>query len=645
MNKKFVFSILSGMILSAGADTILLDNPSNMNCTLKGIPESTWVVRRSRIVPAKPNTWYRATAEIKVALNPGAGRLLFKVRQIGKNGKSLVYSDIASLKPALLTYCPYSNVFLTNHNTEQLQVYYQLFKADGTASFRNLKLEEVSKAEAEKIRSAYKIPSAFFAPLVYAYEQERELPWGYRITTEFLAKDQVPARITIRFPELNEAAGETAKVNIHANSRLRLKQPLKRGKYRIIMTALDGSGKELAREERILRVVARPKKAARLPVKTVSIDPNGNTVINGKPVLLRGLYHVYSDSEVREVADAGFNTVIAWEPTPEKYLKMLAWMSKYDLYADCVIKRQPPEKLAELLAVIGKHPSIISFDPEDEPDIKGITPAKLMPRVNQIRKACPGRPLRISCSGPGSVGLYADCAEIICAHHYVIPFGGLPLQAKSTEQVVSAFPDPRKNSPQMTLQSWVHWHDITRKPQTPEQTRSLAYIALIEGAKGLWWYSFIDKGSWDVRSVPSIWTAFKGLNAELEQLSEVILTGSRMSIKTATLTPDGKEIKLGNVIHGRYSKGSGGETGVICAGWQLPEPPATVGNIAHNPVRTVIIAVNTMKTPVRARITGLTVRDGKLTELFADGETVRIQAGTAEFPLAPETTRVFEWKK
>lgn len=620
--KKMLLMMASAMMLPCSAETILLDNPKEMNVTMKGDPESTWVVRRSRIVPAKPNTWYRATAEIKVALNPGTGRLLFKVRQIGKNDKSLVYSDIARLKPALLNYCPYSNVFLTNHNTEQLQVYYQLFKADGTASFRNLKLEEVSKAEAEKIRSAYKIPSAFFAPPVYAYEQERELPWGYRITTEFLAKDQIPARITIRFPELNEDAAETARVNIHANTKIQLKQPLKKGKYRIVMTALDASGKELAREERILRVIARPKKSARLPVKTVSIDPAGNTVINGNPVLLRGLYHVYSDSQVREVADAGFNTVIAWEPTPEKYLKMLDWMSKYDLYADCVIKRLPPEKLADLLAAIGKHPSIISFDPEDEPDIKGITPAKLMPRVNQIRKACPGRPLRISCSGPGSVGLYADCAEIICAHHYVIPFGGLPLQAKSTEQVVSAFPEPRKNSPQMTLQSWVHWHDITRKPQTPEQTRSIAYIALIKGVKGLWWYSFIDKGSWDVRSVPSIWTAFKGLNAELADLEEVILTGKRLPVRIET--PD---------------------SGVLAAAWQLPEPPATVGNIAHNPVRTVIIAVNTMKTPVRARITGLTVRDGKLTELFADGETVRVQAGTAEFPLAPETTRVFEWKK
>ena len=531
MKKKFFFSILSGMILSAGADTVLLDNPSDMNCTVKGDPASTWVVRRSRIVPAKPNTWYRATAEIKLALNPGTGRLLFKVRQIGKNGRSLVYSEIASLKPALLNYCPYSNVFLTNHNTEQLQVYYQLFKADGTASFRNLKLEEVSKAEAEKIRSAYKIPSAFFAPPVYAYEQERELPWGYRITTEFLAKDQIPAKITIRFPELNEEAAETARVNIHANTKIQLKQPLKKGKYRVIMAALSASGKELAREERFLRVIARPKPQSRLPVKTVSIDSDGNTVINGKPVLLRGLYHVYSDSEVCEVADAGFNTVIAWDRTPERYLKMLGWIAKYNLYADCVIKRSDPEKLNLLFKAIGNHPATVCYDPEDEPDIKDIKPEALLAKCSLIRKIFPGRPLRISCANANSVKRFGNCAEIICAHNYVIPFGGLAQQATSTGTVAEAFPAPRKHSPQMTLQSWIHWHDPTRKPQTPEQTRSLAYTALIKGAKGLWWYSFVDQGSWDVRSVPSIWSTFKGLNAELNELAPLILTGKKTVLK------------------------------------------------------------------------------------------------------------------
>ena len=587
--------------------TVLLDNPEDMNVTLQGKPEANWYTHVSETVPVKPNTWYRASVEIKTALKPGPGKLRFRVVQ--KNGEqNLVNNTLATLSPAILDFAPYSGVFLTRSDCRSLQVFYHLSKLDGTASFRNLKLEEISEEEAEKIRSAYQVPPAFFTPPVYAYAGERELPWGYRITAELMAKNQIPAKITIRLPELSVEADEAAKVNTFATSRIKLDSPLKKGKYTVLMTALDAAGKVLAREERVLRVIDRPKPPVRLPVKSVEIDSAGNTIINGKPVLLNGLFHVYTEPQVREVAEAGFNTVIAWEPTPEKYLSMLNWISKYDLYSDCVIKRLKPEELADLLKVIGKHPSIVSFDPEDEPDIKDITPEMILPRINQIRAACPGIPMRISCASPNVAGKYGVCSEIICAHHYVIPFGGLPLQVKSTETVVSTFPEPRKHSPQMTLQSWLHWHDITCRPQTPEQTKSLAYIALICGAKGLWWYSFIDVGTWDVRSVPSVWTAFKGLNAELADLEEVILTGKRLPVK----------IEAPN---------AGEEPPVIAAVWQLPG-------------RTVLAAVNTLKAPVSARIAGLPGE--KITELFADDAAYEVKSGAVDFPLPPETTRVFE---
>ena len=611
--KELLFALSSAALFTCTAGTVLLDHPKDMDATMKGKPDTTWHVRMSKIVPAKPNTWYRASVEIKTALKPGPGNLRFRVLHIGDKNKSLVFSNIAVLQPSMLDYAPHSGVFLSKPECKQLRVYYQLSKVDGTASFRNLKLEELSEAEAEKIRAAYSVPPAFFAPAVYAWEGEKELPWGYRITTEFLKKEQIPAKIVFSVPQLKVQASQAAKPNTHDYTSVKLAQPLKKGKYTVVMTALDASGKELAKEERVLRVIARPKVATRLPVKKVEIDSDGNTVINGKPVLINGLYHVYNAAEGKQVADAGFNTVIAWEPEtkPENYLAMLEWIRKYDMYADCVIKWRPAEVIENLLKVIGKHPTIIAWDPEDEPNIKDITVAKLQPKIAQLRKLCPGVPMRISCAGPDAVKTYGACAEIIGSHSYVIPFGGLQQQVECTRTVVNSFPLPRKHSPQMTLQSWVHWHDLTRKPQTPEQTKSLAYISLIGGAKGLWWYSFIDHGSWDVRSVPSIWTAFKGLNAELADLNDVILTGNRLPIKIEV--PNAKA-----------------EITAVAAVWQLPG-------------RTVLAAVNTMKEPATARISGLP--GSKMTELFADGAVCPIKAGTAEFQLPPETTRVFEIRK
>lgn len=596
-----LFAICTVLPLFGG--TVLLDNPKELNLTVKGIPDKTWVVRKSREIPGKPNTWYRVTLEIKTALKPGPGVLTVRVRNIRANGKSLVYSDIARLKPAFLNYSLYSATFFSKPETARLQVYFQLSRLDGSASFRNLKLEELSEEEAAKERAAYKVAPAWFSPPVYAYEGERELAWGYRVSADFLASEMIPDRIRFQLPEPREDISEKVKINTHACHKLRLKEPLRKGKYQIVMTALDKAGKELAREERILRVIARPQTVHRLPVKSVRLDRSGNTVINGKPVLLNGLYHVYTEAEIREVADAGFNTVIAWEPGPEKYLKMLDHISKYDLYADCVLKLLRGEKLTALLQKIGSHPSVISFDAVDEPDIKDIRPAVIRECVDQVRKECPGKLIRISCSSSDAVKTFGQYAEIICSHNYVIPFGGLPMQAKYSSLVTGSVPGSEKNSPQLTLQSWIHWHDMTRKPQTPEQTRSLAYIALISGAKGLWWYSFIDKGSWDVRSVPSIWSTFKGLNAELNELAPLILTGKKTVLKNESADP-----------------------GILCALWESPK-------------RTVLVAVNMEK---KAAAVQFSVSGKKAAELFADDAEYPVDSGKVKFELPAETTRIFE---
>ena len=603
MMKGMLILLSAAAMLSCAAATVVLDNPKNMNVTMKGKPGVKWNVRRSAAVPAKPNTWYRASVEIRTALKPGPGKLLFRVMQFGDKDKSLVFPTIASLQPSILDYTLYSGVFMTKPNSRTMRVYYNMSDLDGTASFRNLKLEELSEEEAQQIRASYQVPPAYFAPPVYAWEGEKELPWGYRVTATLLEKNRIPAQIAIRLPELKAEAAAAVKVNAETAEKLTLKQPLLKGKYTVIMTALDASGKEIAREKRTLRVIARPKSPVRLPVKTVEVDKDGNTIINGKPVLLNGVYHVYSEAEVGEVADAGFNTVIAWDRTPESYLKMLGWIAKYNLYADCVIKRSEPDKLNRLFKAIGNHPAIICYDPEDEPDIKDIKSEALQAKCGLIRKIFPGRPLRISCANANSVKRFGSCAEIICAHNYVIPFGGLAQQAKSTGTVAEAFPAPRKHSPQMTLQSWIHWHDPTRKPQTPEQTRSLAYIALIKGAKGLWWYSFVDKGSWDVRSVPSIWTTFKGLNAELNELAPLILTGKKTVLKNESAEP-----------------------GILGALWESPE-------------RTVLVAVNPEK---KAAEVQFSVSGKKAAELFADDAEYPVKSGKLKFELPAETTRIFE---
>ena len=597
---SLIFTAMLLICSNIHASEVLLDKPRGMETVFHGKPERSYHNIRSKIVPAKPNTWYRLSVDIKCAFKPGKGSLKVNVRNIRKNGKSIVYSEIVKLAPAFLEFNHFTGIFLTTPETASLQVYYHLIHMDGYAEFKNLRLEELSAEEAEKARKALDTKPAYFSAPVYAYSGETSLPWGYRISADLLKKEDIPAKITFALPELGILENAEPELNKHAVYKAALKNKLACGKYKIIMSALGKNGKVLEKQESFLRVINRPVYAKRLPVKSVAIDDKGNTLINGKAVLLNGLYHVYTAEEFRQVADAGFNSVLAWTDKPDTYLKMLDNMKACDLYADCVLKLVKDEKLQQTIKAIGGHETIISFDPVDEPDIRNVTPERIMETVNQVKKLFPNRLTRISLAGATYAKNYVSCVDIMAAHDYVIPFGGLPHLAKTADEVVKVC--GKGKSPQLTLQSWIHWHDPKRVPQTPEQTVAMAYLSLIHGAKGLWWYSFIDHGTWDVRTVPSIWTTFKGLNAQLNELSDVILTGKRLPVKSNNDMAD-------------------------CAVWETAK-------------RSILAVVNKGKNKADVQLSG--IPGSKVKELFADNEEYSVKSGKTVIRMNAESARVFE---
>ena len=134
--------------------------------------------------------------------------------------------------------------------------------------------------------------------------------------------------------------------------------------------------------------------------------------------------------------------------------------------------------------------------------------------------------------------------------------------------------------------------------QTTAQIRSSAYIALVNGAKCLWWDDFHT-----AYRIPHIWDALLMLNSELFELEDVILgkrtmlAASSQAVRAAVFTDD---------------------------------------------KRTVVIAVNTSQAEAKTVLSGI---PGKImTELFADNASVSVDSNKAKFSLAPESTRIFEVK-
>ena len=592
--KKLLLVMLALCGLSALANEVIFSYPQTK--TLTGKPNDRYVNWRSKEFPAEPNTWYRATAEIKCAMEPTDGRLRFRVRNVKKDGKSIVYANPAVLKPVKLDFTKHSNIFMTKPECARLQVYFILDRINGQAQFRNVTIEKISKEEVEKILAAQRVEPAFFSPPGCAYAGAGSLFWGYRVSKAFVDPEKIPAKISCSIPELKVNVSVDVKVNEHRKEWLRMPNPAVPGKYKVIMKALDKNGKVLLENTSTLTVINRPEYGKNFPVKSVAIDSEGNVLVNGKKTLLNGIYHAHTSNGAKSISHAGFNAAQTWAPSPDAYKKVLGIMEQNKVYANCVLKNIHGSKLENLMKVIKDHPAILSWDIVDEPAIRNITPAKIMPCVKQVRAYNTGRPLRISFSDPTAVKNYRECYDMPAVHKYVLPFDGLAQMGAVVRGVVRDIAPGQ--SPQITLQSWVHWYDETQRPQTVEQTRSIAYIALVNGAKGLWWYHFPT-----AYRIPHLWDALKLLNSELFELEDVIL-GKRTVVKSA---------------------------------------PATVeAAVFTNGSRTIVIAVNTAKTKAKAILSG--IPGTTLTELYADNASVKVAKGKANFELPAETTRIFEVK-
>ena len=593
--KKFLFILLALAGIVVMADNVIFSR--NETFTMTGKINDRYVRWRSKEFPAEPNTWYRASAEIKCAMEPTEGRLRFRVRNVAKDGKSIVYANPAVLKPVKLDFTTHSDIFMTKPNCARLQVYFILDRINGTAQIRNVKIEKVSPAEVEKILAAKRVEPAFFSPPVLAFTGERSLFWGYRVSAAFVDPKLIPAAITFSIPQLKINAKAKVKINDHVKVWARIPRPVKPGKYPVIMKALDKDGKVLLENRSVFTVVDRPAYGSRFPVKSVAIDADGNVLVNGKKTLLNGIYHAHNPNAAKNISYAGFNAAQTWAAKPASYKKILDVMAANKVYANCVLKYISGKKLDDLMGVIKEHPAILSWDIVDEPAIRNITPAKIMPCVDQVRNYKSGRPLRISFSDPTAVKNYQKCYDMPAVHKYVLPYDGVAAMGRVMRQVVASCAPGQ--SPQITLQSWVHWYDETQRPQTVAQTRSIAYIALVNGAKGLWWYHYPT-----AYKIPHVWGAMKQLNVELFELEDVIL-GKRTVVKCV---------------------------------------PATVeAAVFTNGKRTIVIAVNTAKTAANVSVSAIPGKN--MTELYADGAKVAVKGGKAAFAIPAETTRIFEVTK
>ena len=589
MKKLLLFLISISFLTAIGANAVIFEHRDTL--TIVGDVNSRYVRWRSEEFPAEPNTWYRATAEIRTMMDDSPNKTLFRVRNVKPDGKSIVYAIIADLRAGKLDFTTYSNVFMTRPECARLQVYFILNRIKGQAQIRNIKIEKLSTAEAEKIMESKRVAPAFFYEPVCAYAGEKTLEYGYRVSADFIDKTKMPVRIEFSLPAYNVKSATEVKINSHEKVLCNLDSPLKVGKYDVLMQAFDKNNKVVAEEKSILKVIPKPHFSKRLPVKSVSIDSEGFIVVNGKRRIINGIYHAHYAEPAKHIAKIGINAAQSWAPTPETYKKVMEIMEANDIYANCVLKNIKGKQLDDLVKAIKNAPALFSWDIVDEPAIRNIKPEHLAACTTQLRNYKTLRPLRISFSDPTAVKPYQQHYDIAAVHKYVLPYDGLAKQGVTVRHIIKNILPGQ--APHITLQSWVHWHDETQSPQSAVQTRSQGYLALINGATGVWWYHYPT-----AYAIPQIWGALKQFGAELNEL-EPFFTGKRIPLKSST-----PNVEAAQFINGEKS---------------------------------IVVAVNTGMNA--ETVTFSEIKGKKLSELFAD----KAKYSTSEkIVIPPQDTRIFE---
>jgi hypothetical protein len=265
---------------------------------------------------------------------------------------------------------------------------------------------------------------------------------------------------------------------------------------------------------------------AKDPRQPEYLSDTGVLTFKKKPFMPIGLYHVAAD-QYALIADNGFNAVQGDASTDLKRFKASLDLAEkhgiavdVPLYADMGVKKNLANSL-EKIRLYGDHPAILCWKIIDEPDIRPEIEKEVPEVYAALKQADPKHPIELTLAFEKGVKGFAQYCDIVQIDRYPVPDKPLTDVADFCRDTV-ANKKPWQNLTYVVQCGWTA--DLKTQP-TVAQARAMVYLALINGAKGIFWYSLTEaKPAWDLTKTP-LWPHMKTINAEIAALSEPILLG------------------------------------------------------------------------------------------------------------------------
>jgi hypothetical protein len=291
------------------------------------------------------------------------------------------------------------------------------------------------------------------------------------------------------------------------------------------------------------------------PRPRVGFDASGYLTVEGKPFFPIGIYQIATpngdDSQVKEAAEAGFNTAVWYDTGLEAIKEKMDICHRHGIKsfiyptAPFVSKKgnETRETIIEDIKARMDHPGLLGWYVADEPEGIGKATVDMVRGVYDLIKSIDSdHPCSMVIMSPDAAKMYGRGADVVWVDPYPLPGKPVTFVSEALEGVVNAVESVEKNKPAWVVPQafdWAIWwsgalKDGIHRP-TPAEDRCMTYLAVVHGAKGVLYWAH-SPSRYKISDYPEHWSMIKRLAGEMKKMSPILVTPTSKTELTITPT-------------------------------------------------------------------------------------------------------------
>jgi hypothetical protein len=266
-----------------------------------------------------------------------------------------------------------------------------------------------------------------------------------------------------------------------------------------------------------------------------------------------GLYDVPPE-KFGDVAAAGFNFVVA--PANNRTLGEAQRFGLRIIGNPAVLPNDERKNRDSAFRAGDANAALWGWYLFDEPDLHFLSPEKVAALQTRLRAASRKPSLLVMSSG-SAVKKYARSADYVAIDFYPVPWAPVAMVAKEMRLARIAM----QGRPFWAVLQAFNWSafpgqlrtDVPLREPTPEEFRCMAYLALVQGAQGLLFYTY-ETATWRLPEHPRLWAAASDLAFEVREWAA--LFGERVEWWPARTEYHGEPAaQFNEIMEGRIALG------------------------------------------------------------------------------------------